>query len=171
MHLDYILVIGGVSALALAMLALREVALASGLPRGHVDRGPHWFNAVTCLIIAAPVLYGSLLLQEHRSVLERIVPEYPSARYAPEREVLAEGKNWIYVTRDMSEAVVVYYRTYAKEGGYVLTENVGSSTSRLLFTWDHARLFLTIVDEGSTRVLYYSKEGEVSVFTIPAEKK
>ena len=84
----------------LLLLLAREVALTLRLQRGDPEKGFAWFNAMILLILLAVVAGCSVNLMLREKHLADIVPLYPGSRYAPEKELMVEGQDWIFVTSD-----------------------------------------------------------------------
>lgn len=154
---------GAAGALIFTILAARELVHACRAPSVGPERGMHAFTALMFGCFAAVLLCGAVRLDRHRAILEQNFPVYPSARYAPERESFAVQREWIYLTHNDAEQVVAFYRATASRAGYALVVNDATGTARLLFARDDRRIFLTITDEGATRVLYYTQEGDVRI--------
>lgn len=127
------------------------------------DRGVRWFNVFILFIMVIGVIFLTYRLELHRKQLLLLITEYPSARYAPEREPFGSVDQWIYVSHDTMDAIVLFYQEESVRVGYTLIPNKGTTTSRFLFTRDEEQLFLTIEDEGNVRALYYSKDGQAQI--------
>jgi hypothetical protein len=151
----------------LVLLALREFLHARRCPPTFPDRGVGFFHAVLLSVFALLVFVGMWRLWIRAQQLNAFIPIYPAARYAPEREAFADHTQWIFVSRDSGEDIHAYYRDVAGALGYRFVSDNGTTTERLLLTRGKDDLFITIVDERRTRVLYFSESGEVRVVTTP----
>ena len=145
------------------LLALREWIEGRDLPVANPERGIAFFHAGLLVGLSLLVGYGTMMLFRHAEALSSYIPPYPGARYAPEREALSELAQWIFVTEDQPDQIVANYETYARDLGYTLNHDRASTTDRLYFERDDARIFLTVENEGAVRVLYYSIAGSVRV--------
>jgi hypothetical protein len=125
------------------------------------DRGMRWFNVVVLFIMVLATYYGTYALELHRKRLLLLIPAYPSARYAPERESFSGSEKWVYVSGEHMDAIVNFYQEVSTRVPYTLLLDKGTTTSRLLFSRDGEQLFLTIASEGDKQILYYSRDGEV----------
>ena len=151
----------------LSMLLLREVRLTLRLHRSHPERGMAWFNSFVLLALLLGMLCGGAVMLIHVSQLARIVPLYPHARYAPERELGSQKNNWILVTPDTNQMIKDYYAQTLPQLGYVVTIDDHNQTMRMLFQKGATKLYLTIVPLEDTRVLYYGTAGEMSIVENP----
>jgi hypothetical protein len=125
------------------------------------DRGMRWFNVVILLIMVLAAYYGTYLLELHRKRLLSLIPAYPSARYAPERESFSGSEKWVYVSGEQADTIIAFYQQESTRVPYTLLVDKSMTTSRLLFSRDGEQLFLTITSEGDKQILYYSRDGEV----------
>jgi hypothetical protein len=111
------------------------------------------------MVLAA--YYGTYALELHRKRLLSLIPAYPSARYAPERESFSGSEKWVYVSREQADSIILFYQQESTRVPYTLLIDKSTTTYRLLFSRDGKQLFLTITSEGDRRILYYSQDGEV----------
>jgi hypothetical protein len=97
-------------------------------------------------------------------------PRYPAGRYAPERELLREGSERIYVTLDAPAEVLRFYETNAQSGGYKVTRDDDADHSGLLLLErGSTTLFLTATKEEGVTVLYFSDHGEMRTIVRPVK--
>ncbi len=152
------------------MLFVREFFVIRGFHKGDPERGLAWFNVCVLFVALALIVVGGHILYRHERLLEDNFHIYPSARYAPEREILTPnrlGNTWIYVTLEPREAIAEYYQTFAKANDYTFIRDESASSTRLLFTKQDQKLFLTIKREEEVSVLYYSRDGDITAVTSP----
>ncbi len=149
----------------LCILAIRETFLSRSFIKGDPERGMAVFNL--CVLIASimGILYGVHFLYIHERKLERQIPTYAPARYAPEREVFRDGvfsKTWIYVSGDTPETIVLYYAALTQVGdlSIIVDTSVVGSPKLLFVSAKKKNIFLTIEKEDNKSVLYYGEEGE-----------
>jgi hypothetical protein len=159
-HVAYYWVFVGVLVLVIFFVSLREALSLLSLPKGHPDRGGCWFNSLFLLLFAGAVLSGATYLDLHRVLLEQLLSPYPQARYAYERNGVAHGTTWVYVTKDTKDAVRNFYYREAKEKHFSIIAD-DSSPERISLVLPSGMLFLTIKQEGGKIVLYYSRDGKV----------
>ena len=155
--------------LLLLFLLAREAVLTFRLHKSHPEKGMAWFNAAVLIILFLGVFSGGLLLILREYRLAQIVPLYPNARYAPERELVSVGKNWIFVTHDSSGMVESFYGDMASSSGYTLMSSKEHAVTRLLFQKENKNFFLTIASLEDTRYLFYGDDGEVTVLQKTAK--
>lgn len=155
--------------LLLLFLLAREVVLTFRLHKSHPEKGMAWFNAVVLIVLFLGVFSGGLLLVLREYRLAQIVPLYPNARYAPERELVSAGKNWIFVTHDSSGMIESFYEEMASSSGYTLMSSKEHAVTRLLFQKGNKNFFLTIASLEDTRYLFYGDDGEVTIILKNAE--
>ncbi len=149
-----------VAILALVALVLREVAVLFDTPRWHPDRKLSWFNMIVLLALIAVVAFGARWRYEHVTRLAALVPLFPEARYAPERELFRGTADWIFVTKASEREIVAFYEKGAERGGYEALHD--STDQRKLFLRTiSGGVFLTVRSEGEVTVLYYGTEGEI----------
>lgn len=144
----------------LLVLFVMECVRACRAEATDFDRGRRWFNASILFIIGIATLYGTYVLEMHRTHLQSLITLYPGARYAPERESLSGSEQWVYVTKDPTDAIVDFYQHDSVRPPYALIVDKGTTTSRLLFSREEGKLFLTIAREGDIYIMYYSAEGD-----------
>ena len=128
------------------------------------------FHTIVLCVFALALTYGTMVLYAHAKALAEIIPLYPLARYAPEREAFEEKGVWVFVSPDSSEKISKYYTALAKQLGYQVTRDHDATRDRIYFSRAPLHLFLTISDEGGTRVLYYSEAGEVRTISVPVPR-
>lgn len=163
MALPYFWIFSALCIALLLYLLQSEFSQATHVDTSEFDRGVRWFNVSVLLALVVIVGYITYQLEVHRQTLDRLVTLYPSARYAPERESFGEREKWVYVSREEADAIITFYQKESVLNDYGLVTNKSGATTRLLFTQGGEQFFLTIVDEGRFRVLYYSKEGKIQV--------
>jgi hypothetical protein len=147
----------------IVFFALQQFILGIRLSAHHPDRGPLWFNAAILLVLAGGLLYGGNLLVTHHRELSKMIPPYPLARYAPEREPFTPTNTWVYVTHESTDEIVQFYHDEAPRWVYTLVVNRGTTTSRILFSQATKQMFLTIEEKGDKRILYYSEDGNAYI--------
>jgi hypothetical protein len=150
----------------LLVLALREWTEGRVLPIISPERGIAFFHVGVLVVGAILLSYGTSLLYQHAQQLSEYVALYPGARYAPEREAFTDKGQWVFVTGDSVEKVASSYRTLGERLGYKVVHDHASTSDRLLFARGGTQIFVTIEDEGSARVLYYSEDGSVRLVPI-----
>ena len=89
----------------LLFLLARESLLTFRLHKSHPEKGMAWFNAVVLIVLFLGVFSGGLLLLLREYRLAQIVPLYPNARYAPERELVSAEKNF-YSLSEKADALL-----------------------------------------------------------------
>ena len=151
----------------LLLLSVREFVFARQIPRHMPDRGIGFFHAVMLCFFAVALAYGTQVLYIHAEALAKIVPLYPLARYAPEREAFEEKGIWVFISADASSTISQYYKDTAEQLGYHFSSGDDGKFERIYLSRGTAHIFLTILDEGKVRVLYYSEAGEVRTITVP----
>ncbi len=149
-----------VLALFLLLLSVREFFHARRTPPTFPDRGVGFFHAALLFLFSGMIVALGLYWAARVSSAEEHIPLYPNARYAPEREHLfSASEEWIFVTADTSPAVVDFYRDVARALGYRFVENAHENTIRMLIARGDHTIFVTVVDEGRRRIIYYSEKG------------
>ena len=150
----------------LLVLIFREGVLTFRLNRHHPERGVAWFNVciLTALFIAAFAGGSALYLRGVRVAL--LFPVYPGARYAPERELFEHDDSSIFVTYDATDVITHYYERTASSSGFTVTTSDNHDATRVLFQKNDQNFFLTIVNTGNSRLLFYGKQGEVTVTPV-----
>ena len=156
----------GLCVTVLVLLALRELVLLHRLPPSHHERGQCWFNAGVLYLSAVAVLCGGQYVDSGRYALEAMIEPYRGARYAFEQSGVFHSTSWVYETKESKDAVVDFYRTYAKAHNILLLEDESSGT-RLSFLLPSGNLFLTIKEEIGLSILYFTREGEVQIVSRP----
>ena len=150
----------------LVVLIFREGILTFRLNRYHPERGMAWFNVciLTALLIAVFAGGSALYLREVR--ISALLPVYPGARYAPERELFEHDDSNIFVTYDATDVITHYYERTASSSGFTITTSDGRDATRILFQKNGRSFFLTIVNTGNSRLLFYGKQGVVTVAPV-----
>lgn len=151
----------------LLVLALREWTEGRMLPTISPERGIAFFHTGILLVGVVLICYGTFTLYRHANALGEFIALYPGARYAPEREAFTKKGEWVFVTNDSSDQVASSYRTLGEHLGYKVVFDHASSSDRLLFVRGGTQIFVTVEDEGSVRVLYYSEDGRVRLVSAP----
>lgn len=148
----------------LLLLFVREFVLARNYMPGDPERGMSLFNLWVIFFTIVCVVFGTRHLFVHERTFEHMLPPYPHARYAPEREVFHGGafdSQWIYVSSDELDAIINFYRsTSDKNKIKMITDISATSSPKIMFTDGKKNIFLTIEREKNTSVLFYSEEGE-----------
>lgn len=153
-----------VGALLLFVIFLREVLVVMRTPVHHPERAFIIFNCCVLLVFFVFSLYGVNYFFKRDQEFSYQFPRYPTARYAPERELLQKGSDWIYVTADTPEQVIAYYRNVASENGYTTTGEDFATSTHLMLMRGARTLFLTAQKEQHSTVLYFSEHGEVRTY-------
>ena len=152
----------------LVILILREAVLTFRLHPHHPERGMAWFNGLVLATLFIAVFAGASALYLREIRIAALLPIYPGARYAPERELFAHDESNIFVTYDATDVITRYYQHIASSSGLVVTIHDDRDAKRILFQRDGRNFFLTVVNTGDSRLLFYSKQGEVTISVVPA---
>ncbi len=150
----------------LLVLIVREAVLTFRLNRYHPGRAVAWFNACILVILFAAVFAGGSVLYMREVRIAALLPVYPGARYAPERELFAHDDSNIFVTYDATDVIKRYYERTASSSGFTVTASDDHDAMRILLQKDGKNFFLTIVNAGDSRLLFYGKQGEVIVTQV-----
>lgn len=150
----------------LLVLIIREAILTFRLHPSHPERGIAWFNVfvLSALLIAVFAGGAALYLREVR--IAALLPVYPGARYAPERELFQQDDSNIFVTYDATNMIKHYYASTASSSGFTVIMSDSPDATRILFQKSGRNFFLTVVNIGDARLLFYSKQGEVTVTEV-----
>jgi hypothetical protein len=154
-----------VLALLLVSLFLREILIARRMPEVHPERRMAYFNACVLALLLVAVLYGERVLVVHDAELTASFPRYPTARFAPERQLLGEG-DWVYVTSDAPANVVDFYVHDAGKSDYRVIAPSGTSSEHVFLSSPQRELFLTVRREGDLTVLYFTASGTLSSYEV-----
>lgn len=148
----------------LFVIFLREVLVVMRTSSLNPERAFIIFNCCLLFIFFLSGLYCADYLMKRDQEFSYLFPRYPTARYAPEREILREGSDWIYVTRDEPAQVIAYYKNNAAEQGYATIGEDATSSTHLMLTRGTRNIFLTAQKEEHNTVLYFSQHGEVHIY-------
>lgn len=150
----------------LFVLLVREAVLTFQLHASHPERGMAWFNAVILVFLLVAIFAGSSVLYLRVGQLASSLPLYPGARYAPERELLMQDQGNVFVTYDSTDVIRRFYEELESKSGWKVTMDDGVDAVRVLFQKDNEHFFLTVVNIGDTRLLFYGRQGEVTVTQV-----
>lgn len=155
--------------LVLAVLLLREVLLFFRISPHHPERKISIFNSIFLLLFLLSGIYGMHFLKLRDAQFRDAFPLYPSARYAPERELFDERSDRIYVTHDDVGAVTNFYTEATERMGYRVTlDNSAALSGRLMLEKEGVTMFVTMTKERDVTVIYFSESGKVEKTEIPS---
>ncbi len=145
----------------LVVLIVREGVLTFRLHRYHPEWGVAWFNVCILVSLFIAVFAGGSALYLREARIVALLPAYPGARYAPERELFEHDDSTIFVTYDATDVIKHYYERTASSSGFTVSTSDDHDATRVLFQKNGQNFFLTIVNAGNSRLLFYGKQGEV----------
>lgn len=145
------------------LLALREVLILLSFPPHHPERKIAVFNAVILVTFCVGGVYGLRILRAQVEHLSALVEIYPSARFAPERELLSKKNEWVFVTKDQLSQIEQFYQRSASSTGAFLERDTRGGTERLLLHKGEKNMFITLQRVNDITLIFFSEEGEVRV--------
>lgn len=144
-----------------AFLGIRMFHSFLRYPPRHPERGMHLFNALFLFTLSLAVFWAGMNLTNRNISLEKEFAVYPIASYAPEKNSLLPSETWIYTTTEKRNVIARYYEL---RGAPMSTTTDGAHPGSLIILISRSpNLFLTIVEGGSETLLYYTKEGNITV--------
>lgn len=145
------------------LLIVRECIIIIRTPAFHPERKMAIFNFAVLLLFFAASTYGIRLLVARDAQFAELFYRYPNSRYAPEREFFTQTGDWVYLTKDPVESVVDFYRNTSSPNGFRVTFDANHADKLFLFEKNGRKIFLTIVKEDKSTVLYFSQTGEIKL--------
>ena len=153
----------------LFLLIIREVGIALHAPSSHPERKMALFNSFILLLFFIASLYGVRILMLHDAQFATLFLRYPNSRYAPEREFFSKTGDWVYTTKDDIDTVVNFYHRESKNKGFQTTLDNTSGNPRFLLAKEGNNIFLTIVKEKNSTILYFSQKGEITSSPVASQ--
>ncbi len=147
--------------LLITLLVVREVLIALQMSRNHPEQKMAVFNGIILVMLLLGGVYGIRYFADHDAAFAEFFPRYPTARYAPDREIFDNQSEWIYVTQDEPSLVIAYYKEKSHIFGYQTVSEDSATSTRLMLVRGQHTVFLTVVRESRNSVLYFSEHGEV----------
>lgn len=146
-----------------ALLALREFAILLSFPPLYPERKITVFNALVLCAFCVAGIFGLYALRAHVAHLRTLVEIYPTARFAPERELLSAHDEWVFVTKDSPNEIEQFYRKSASSTGVRFERDTHASIERLLLQKGEQKIFITLERENQQTLIFFSEEGEMRV--------